>query len=150
MKRIVLTAVITFFVTLLFNILLGLVRDSFRLGFILLQGVMSAVIMVVVVLAVQMIIKKFLPELMQALPVDEEAELGILAGFDTPLEDLPGARVNVVLDDFIETAPTATESSVGANEATAGPTKLSGSSFSDTDPELLAKAVRTALTRDES
>ncbi|NIZ18980.1 hypothetical protein [Entomospira culicis] len=170
MKRIVTSAIIAFLIALVINIILGVVRSSFKIGLILTNSIATFVIVLFLLWIIKGAVERFLPELNEPLAEKNGEEEGDSSspehgesGDDFSRTDMhnsesvsTGQRVNVVLDDAIENPYYSRSSSDsfsvegGEQETLARSKDLSAESFAHESPEVLAQAVRTALGRDDS
>ncbi|NIZ41123.1 hypothetical protein PVA45_06370 [Entomospira entomophila] len=163
MKRLISITVIPFLIAFTINIILGITRDSVKIGLTLWRAILTTLITVIVITSIHWIIKKFLPELL--IPLSESGD----EGSDTfeeehsldvaPAVKETGNKVDLVLNDNFFTENNYRDFSAKSDDTDEIQDQLRASHASSTpetgiftkeDPRILAQAVRTTMSRDDS
>ncbi|NIZ46443.1 hypothetical protein PVA44_05925 [Entomospira nematocerorum] len=161
MKRLISITVIPFLIAFTINIILGITRDSVKIGLTLWRAILTTLITWIVITSIHWIIKKFLPELL--LPLGETGDVdsssdGTISELEPETRET-GNKVDLVLNDNFFTESNYRDFSAKSDDMNETQDNLGSSATSSTpeagmftreDPRILAQAVRTTMSRDDS
>lgn len=167
MRRVFIILSISFFIAMTLGIALGIARDSFRLGFILVRSLMSSVGVLLVFWLVKLVIRYFLPELLNTvsddkddLVKDEGAEVISKKDVTSDTDSYNSSKkIDLILNDFpmdMGEYGTLTGKEMNTDTEKQFVHRDDKHHRSDTemflgqDAHTLAQAVRTTLSRDDS
>lgn len=168
MRRVIIILSISFFIAMTLGVALGVARDSFRLGFILVRSLMSSLGVLLLFWLVELVVKYFLPELLNVVSEDkddmikdDEAKVTSEKDFTGDMESHNSSKkIDLMLNDFpidMGEYGTLTGKAINTdiekqfiysddNKHHRSDTEI----FLGQDAQTLAQAVRTTLSRDDS